>query len=307
LTSEAILHDHASLCLNCEAPVSAHFCSQCGQETMLHVPSAREFLHEFVGHYVALEGKLLTSLRLLLFRPGRLTVEYLQGRRVRYVLPLRLYLTFSIIFFALFKFSGTHVAKLDDEDAKPRAAAHAQAERKGDRTAERKGDDDAPGDWRITIGGRTLGNYLEGYSPRLAAHANQFDSLSTEEKEHELKSAFFSYTPYAIFALMPVFALFLKLLYLGSGRRYGEHLLFALHTNAFAFLMLSLLLVAPGFVPFLHTALVLWLMFYLPTAMRRVYGGSRKLTFVRWIVLMLLHLLSMAAAILGAFGLAILA
>jgi hypothetical protein len=38
-----------------------------------------------------------------------------------------------------------------------------------------------------------------------------------------------------------------------------------------------------------------------------VYGGSRKLTFVRWIVLMVLHLLSMAAAIVAAFGVAILA
>ena len=53
----------------------------------------------------------------------------------------------------------------------------------------------------------------------------------------QLSSGFFSYVPYAMFALMPVFALFLKLLYMGSGRRYGEHLLFALHTNAFAFAM----------------------------------------------------------------------
>jgi hypothetical protein len=299
LKSEAILHEQATQCLNCGTPVSANFCPACGQETTLHVPSAGEFLHEFIGHYVALEGKLLTSLRLLLFKPGRLTLEYLQGRRVRYVLPLRLYLTFSIIFFALFKFGGVHVANLDDdEEAKPRAEVHAQAERKSE--------GEAPGKGYIRIEGRSVGSYLEGISPKLAAQADKFDALSKEEQEHKLKSAFFSYTPYAIFALMPVFALYLKLLYLGSGRRYGEHLLFALHTNAFAFLMLSLLKWAPGFVPFLHTALALWLTFYLPTAMRRVYGGSRKLTFVRWIVLMVLHLLSMAAAIVAAFGVAIL-
>jgi membrane-anchored protein YejM (alkaline phosphatase superfamily) len=52
------------------------------------------------------------------------------------------------------------------------------------------------------------------------------------------------YAPYAIFCLMPVFALFLKVLYLGSGRRFGEHMLFALHTNAFAFLMFSVILLA---------------------------------------------------------------
>ena len=56
---------------------------------------AGEFLHEFVGHYVALEGTLWRTLGLLLRHPGRLTREYLDGRRRRYVLPLRLYLTAS--------------------------------------------------------------------------------------------------------------------------------------------------------------------------------------------------------------------
>jgi hypothetical protein len=44
-------------------------------------------------------------------------------------------------------------------------------------------------------------------------------------------TAFYSYVPYAIFCMMPLFALYLKVLYLGSGRRFGEHLLFALHTQ----------------------------------------------------------------------------
>jgi hypothetical protein len=192
-----------------------------------------------------------------------------------------------------------NVAHVDDDEARPRAEVHA--------TAQTRSEGQPPREGKIRIEGRSIGSYLAEHSPKLAAQADKFDKLSADEQEHKLKSAFFSYTPYAIFALMPVFALYLKLLYLGSGRRYGEHLLFALHANAFAFLMLSLLLEAPSFIPFLHTALVLWLMFYLPTAMRRVYGGSRKITFLRWIVLMLLHLLSIVGAVVGAFGAAILA
>ncbi len=100
---------------------------------------------------------------------------------------------------------------------------------------------------------------------------------------------------------MPVFAAFLKLLYLGSGRRYGEHVLFALHTNAFAFLCLSLLMVIPDFIPLVGKALGLWLVFYLPTAMRKVYGGSRTLTAMRWMVLMTAHIVSiMLAAVFAA-------
>jgi hypothetical protein len=302
LKPEAILAHDTSHCLNCGSATAGNFCQQCGQETTLHVPSAREFLHEFVGHYVALEGKLWKSLGLLLFRPGRLTREYIEGRRVRYVLPLRLYLTFSIIFFAMMKLSGAHVAKMDDEAAKPRTEVHAQ-DKARDKAS---GDDDESGDAAIKIGDYDGPRAaLSSISPKLASKVEKFDSLSSSAKEHQLKSAFFGYAPYAVFCLMPLFAAFLKLLYLGSGRRYGEHLLFALHSNAFAFAMLSLLVLIPKGIPYLGSALGLWLVFYLPTAMRKVYGGSRKVTFVRWIVLMTLHMLSIALAIAAAFALAI--
>jgi hypothetical protein len=76
-----------SRCPNCRTALAGKFCHECSQQATLHVPSAREFLHEFIGHYVALEGKLWKSLCLLLFRPGRLTREYVEGRRVRYVQP----------------------------------------------------------------------------------------------------------------------------------------------------------------------------------------------------------------------------
>lgn len=109
-----------------------------------------------------------------------------------------------------------------------------------------------------------------------------------------------------MFLLMPVFALWLKLLYLGSGRRYGEHLLFALHTNAFAFAILSLLLLTPDLLWPIEAALGLWLLAYLPIAMRRVYGGRRTATVARWIALMLLHSVGFLLAIAAAASLAVL-
>jgi hypothetical protein len=102
----ALDHHAASDCPNCSATVSGNFCHECGQETVLHPPSTGEFFHEFVGHYVALEGKLWQTLKLLLLKPGQLTIEYMAGRRVRYVQPLRVYLTFSLIFFAVAKYMG---------------------------------------------------------------------------------------------------------------------------------------------------------------------------------------------------------
>ena len=71
-------------CRNCQFPLgmsSAKFCPNCGQDTAPHPPSAWEFLHEFVGHYVALEGRLARTLALLIFRPGELTRRYLGGEK----------------------------------------------------------------------------------------------------------------------------------------------------------------------------------------------------------------------------------
>ena len=309
--SEVVLHHHAaSDCPNCGAAVSGNFCHQCGQETVLHPPSTREFLHEFIGHYVALEGKLWKTMKLLLLKPGQLSLEYMQGRRVRYIQPLRVYLTFSLIFFALFKFmgedhhigdvklEGVPVIQVDPEDkqhaasvpapkagaAKPEASASAKPD-------ENEGDDPQAKTATLQKDDEDDQSGFESFIESIVSSARDDDGAKA-------KKAFYSYAPYAVFAMMPLFALFLKILYLGSGKRYGEHLLFALHTNAFAFLMLTLIILQkPLRIPYVGNLLGLWLIFYLPTAMRRVYGGSRKLTALRWCMLMFLHLLALTIAI----------
>src|SRR5262249_44298218 len=63
----------------------------------LRPPTLGEFAQQFGGAYFATEGALWRSLRLLLLKPGALTVEYLKGRRKHFVLPLRLYLTISLL------------------------------------------------------------------------------------------------------------------------------------------------------------------------------------------------------------------
>ena len=289
-------HDHPAHCANCGAAVTANYCAACGQETRLHVPSAGEFAHEFVGHYVALEGKLWKSLLLLMFRPGRLTFDYLAGRRARYVQPLRLYLTFSVLFFALFQYSGFSIVNFDDPANAP-PGNHTPAPRnvitvRPGPAALANGDDEL-----------TVGKVVAFVNPAWAPKAKAFDALSADAKSRAAAKSFFSYGPYALFLLMPVFALYLKLLYLGSGRRYGEHLLFALHSNAFAYIIFALILLLP-FAP-VKFALFCWLAAYLPIAMRRVYGGSWRATLLRWLVLMLLHALSIAIAIVAAFALSV--
>lgn len=293
MTPTHLAHTPPTHCHNCGAAVDYNYCSVCGQETRLHVPSAGEFIHEFIGHYIAIEGRLWQTLYFLLFKPGFLTAEYIAGRRIRYVQPLRVYLTFSLIFFALLKLAGPTIAEHDAARERASVAASAHPSRAAVARASKSIDPDATIDL--------------GWNPVLEARANAFMALPIEERDRLISGAFYAYVPYAMFCLMPLFAFYLKLLYLGAGRRYGEHLLFALHTNAFAFAVLGVLILFSsmnmGLLAFLAG---LWMVCYLPLAMRRVYGGSRLATGVRWIVLVILHVASMALAIGTAFGWAIL-
>jgi hypothetical protein len=75
---------------------------------------AHEALHE-LGH---LDGKIFQTLRLLLLKPGALTLEFLRGRRASYVSPLRLYLICSLLFFAIAAVSPEIVITVTETDKK---------------------------------------------------------------------------------------------------------------------------------------------------------------------------------------------
>lgn len=88
-------------CLNCGAPLAGPYCHACGQKAAsLHV-ALHDFVHDATHEFLHLDGKIVRSVKLLLTKPGLLTKEFLAGRRAQYITPLRLYLTFSVLFFAL--------------------------------------------------------------------------------------------------------------------------------------------------------------------------------------------------------------
>jgi len=90
-------------CLNCSyAPLSieAKFCPACGQDCKNKRTTIWSLIKEALDNFFNLDNKLWQSL-LFLFVPGRLTKEYLRGRRQRYVSPLRFFLITGVIFFSV--------------------------------------------------------------------------------------------------------------------------------------------------------------------------------------------------------------
>lgn len=90
-----------SACLNCGEKLLGDFCWRCGQEaTDFHRP-LRSLAADFLDNVLNLDSKLLRTIGPLLFRPGRLTCEYLAGRRAPYVRPLKLYLLAALVCFGI--------------------------------------------------------------------------------------------------------------------------------------------------------------------------------------------------------------
>jgi hypothetical protein len=332
----------APTCRNCGAAVAGHYCANCGQETRIALPTLGAFRKEAAGRYVAFDGRMWRTLWTLIARPGLLTLEYLEGRRRRYIRPARLFLVLYLMLFGLIGIlqnpsdiaSQVVLVNSDEADApgKPEAAkdevadsgttkrkiqpvrpeANVPAAGAGSGPAVAAKDDDtltltnntfiALNDdlsltWRV--GG------IEGKLPeQLQRRYEHFKALPRQEKAEQIYAGMLRYGTYAMVALLPAFALLLKLAYLGRGRRYpgrpqryAEHLVYSAHLHAFIALMMMLLVVLP-FGP-VKAAVAFWIVFYVLRARQRVYRGRWWAGLLRSLAIATCYLVLVAIAMFG--------
>lgn len=121
-------HHPAGPCLNCSTPLQEgwEFCPTCGQKNEdLKLPFSHvlEELAEGIWHF---DSKLWATLKAVVTRPGKITADFLDGRRVRYVPPIRLYVFISFVFFF-----AASVMQHRGEEAEAEAALMHPKSRKG--------------------------------------------------------------------------------------------------------------------------------------------------------------------------------
>jgi Protein of unknown function (DUF3667) len=93
----------AALCVSCGETLSGSYCHACGERRLeLDDASLARYLREAVDEIASLDSRAARSVRTLLFEPGRLTQEYLAGRRRPYLGPLKLYLAAFALTMLLF-------------------------------------------------------------------------------------------------------------------------------------------------------------------------------------------------------------
>jgi len=95
------------ICLNCAHPldISDKYCANCGQLNTIKKLSFQDFFLEFFAGIFSYDSRMRRTLSVLIFKPGKITRDYISGMRTRYANPFRFFLSIAIIFFIIWSFS----------------------------------------------------------------------------------------------------------------------------------------------------------------------------------------------------------
>ena len=293
-TGPALTH-----CENCGAALTGRYCAQCGQPAIDYHRSFGTLLADAADAFLNLDERFLKTFGLLLFKPWRLTNDFLSGRRQRYVHPLRIYLLASVAFFFLIRSLADHrpphrgqsiiidgntkksETAIPSASPSPSESPSASAspspvhiDASPNSSAERDGlnfrfSDDDNEDWEPKSPFETWlkGRVKEKIGP-------------TGDRGEIFMGAVIANLGPMVLCCIPLFAFVLKLLYVFKRRFYIEHLIFALHTHAFVFLS-TLIIIGIGLLlnwklpgpltPLVCTFLGFAVVINLLVAIRRVY------------------------------------
>ena len=271
-------------CLNC-GQAAERFCPRCGQKNVNYRASLGRLLRELGGELFALDSRLLRTLGPFLFQPGELTRAYNAGHRARYVPPLRLYLFASLLCFLVLGVRDAITPMDDLVSVDLTDPATSPPEMKAAEPAEPRaeaGEVEKPGGVAIsTVRGVLLPEPWMQYAVvrEINRRAERFGALPKERQAEVLHDGMLGNLPTAIFLLLPLYALLLELAFLGTGRYYVEHVVFALHVHAFVFFALALSIAANAGIV---TALCSFgIPLYALLALRHAYASAWPATLVR--------------------------
>ena len=277
-------------CQNCGSPAEGNYCPACGQDSRDHTVSMRLLFQDLASDVFTYDSRFFRSFVPLLFKPGALTKEYTQGRRVRFIPPLRLYIFVSILFFFVVSVQVSDSMRDFDERNAANAPSdsllvervlslHAAApDTLGDGTtvvswiAERlplAGDDSfeppEDGDWSKVDWDTMDWDEVESGDNLNFTMLGEPTSLN---KQHFIQSIQ-KVVPKLVFLLLPMFALLLALVYIRHRRKFIEHLILSLHLHAFMFLVFTMALVLQN--DWFVLVVFILIHIYIFLALRRVY------------------------------------
>jgi hypothetical protein len=311
-------------CLNCGALLNGQYCAHCGQRARTRLISIWELVRDAVGDLFELDSRLWQTLIPLTVRPGRLTREYLLGRRARFMPPFRTYLVLSLGFFLVAFFDpGEQLGLLLDPVSTTQTERQADIRRQVAEDLEAEGvpvpeglvpqesEDDSSNGINVSC---EIEDFSDLELPQWLAQRLPPDRLMeicdrvTADNGRAFVRQLVDNIPASLFILLPLMALVLKMLYPLSKRYYAEHLLFVVHFHAFLFLILTLEILFTRFVQLVRLpevlgdltvwAVVIYIPVYLYKSLRRVYEQGRAITILKFLLLVMAYFFGLLAILL---------
>jgi len=265
-------------CLNCDRPLTGPYCASCGQKRRDTDLTLRGFLHETTHELTHWDGKVPSTLKALFFRPGLLTLDFLAGRRARWLSPLRLYLICSLAFFvskplaeAITHRSGREMAKITITNP----------------------------DGSTTLTPEVLRELEAGVPARVFGRDRLVRAaLNNAQLNREIDAVL----PKALFILLPIFALLTMLAWRRRMPRYPAHLYLALHVHSAWFGALAVLTIFGAFftstavVSLVGAAVLAYVVGYGVLAVHRIFGDSWVKTIAKAVAISIAYSLCLFAS-----------
>ena len=347
-------------CLNCGQPLTGNenFCSYCGQKNTTKKLSLGVFVSNIFSGFFSYDSRLWTTFIPLLTKPGKVSKDYIEGKRARFVNPFQLYLNVSIIFFIILGISNSFsegtalndVIKISQdidslsqiEKAKlDSIALNAKEEltiaMPKDSTNQKIYSDlnkvfNLIGDQKSIKDSTTVNQYVYYSKNDTVSEINlvkkisdfyhfyqnhkryptfqaldslgykksfwnkfYYDSTVNSCKNIEeikdgnssLAKKILSKISIVLFVFLPIFTLFLFLIYSRRPFTYMEHLVFVFNTQTVFFLLLSIFYLLNFFVKISNfdSIFIIVFLIYLYKALRHFYNQGRIKTFIKFILL----------------------
>jgi hypothetical protein len=267
------------ICLNCGTETTGRYCPTCGQENIEPKQSVWHLVTHFFSDITHFDGKFFVTVKDLFAKPGYLSREYIRGRRVSYLDPIRMYIFtsafFFLIFFSMINVKNIHFGSGVQKEAVPDSALHEllskakTAKDSADILKIQKAVDAIPKDIDSSdTHGYTKLTLEKSEYTTVAAYDSAEKSLPPAQRDgwlkrkinlkkielneryksergnlfRELISNYIHNFPKVLFISLPLFALLLKLLYIRRRQFfYVDHGIFSLHLYIFSFLILLIL------------------------------------------------------------------
>lgn len=277
-------------CQNCNHPLAMEddFCPACGQRALPEHLSLKYFILEFLNNYFSFDSKFFNTVKPLVIKPAFLSLEFISGRRIRYINPIQLFIFSSFLFFLV---NSIMILKEETD------LGLVTISDKGNKTRVDSLKIEKSDSLYIIRDGQETDTLDNSYVGEFVKRGQDFNSLDAAARNEKVSKSF----SYAVFLLLPLFALYLGWFFRRKKRHYLENIIFSLHFHAFYFIAgIFVLLFDRLLTGNIDNLMLLTLVgIYLLVAVKRFYAFSWLSTVIRYLGLLVLYGVTVAVVLMA--------